>query len=70
MWRSVQSNYLSIFVHQKEVAWLPGRPVLLDHYGYFQRSRQRRNETIMCKEWLWVGYRSTQSHEQVPAFGY
>ena len=43
-------NYLSIFFRQKEGAWLPGRPALPDYYEYFQRSRQRRNETIMCKE--------------------
>ena len=62
--------YLSIFVCQKEGAWLPRRPALPDYHGYFQRSRQRRNERIICKEWLWVCYRSTQSHEQVLAFWY
>ena len=39
-----------IFLRQKERAWPPRRPALLDYYGYFQRSRQQRNETIMCKE--------------------
>ena len=42
----IQSNYFSIFVRQKE-AWLPERPAFLDCYGFFQRSRQRGNETIM-----------------------
>ena len=43
-------DYLSIFARQKEEACLRGRPALLDYHEYFQSSRQRRNETIMCKE--------------------
>ena len=56
MWRSTQRNYLSIFVRQKEGAWLPGTPALLDYYGCFQRSTKKWNDYVQKITVSWLSF--------------